>query len=447
MATLKNWNNTNFQIPDNLEARRTWGQTLSTFLKALADNALSRYGGSFNITGADINFGSSYGLVLKYVKSVSSNISATGVVRVAHGEAFAWRDFGNSADLPLTVDAANELTFNGVKVASTYRPTFTSYAAFSAIVKPSAPSAGTTLLYTKADGKMYRLDNSDRESAVGGGLVPTAISAAATVSAGTHYLVDTSSAGFTLTLPAGTPEAAIRFSDARETWDTNNLTIAPATGEIIDNLSASETLVCDVKRGWVELSWNGSRWVLSSLASTQIQDASATQAGQVTTGTQTIAGAKTFTGRATFSGGVGGRTSGATVPAGDIGEIKTSSFSATPLTTATNTNVATLSLEAGVWLVYYKPCFTHTTTAPTTITNVFASISIISATLYNPGMVADVSNDNLNQARYLGTATRYLNLAATTTVYAVMYATFSGGSGVQHANDTSAQFYAVRIFA
>ena len=106
----------------------------------------------------------------------------------------------------------------------------------------------------------------------GGGLAP--LPASATVSlavAGTHYLTNTSGGAFTATLPAGIAGSVIAFSDANETWDTFQLTIAPATGEKIDNLATNESLVCDVKRGWVELSWNSalSSWSLKSVNSIQ----------------------------------------------------------------------------------------------------------------------------------------------------------------------------------
>lgn len=106
----------------------------------------------------------------------------------------------------------------------------------------------------------------------GGGLAP--LPASATINpavAGTHYLTNTAGGAFTATLPAGIAGSVIMFSDANETWDTFQLTIAPATGEKIDNLATNETLVCDVKRGWVQLSWNSvlSSWSLRSVNSIQ----------------------------------------------------------------------------------------------------------------------------------------------------------------------------------
>lgn len=128
----------------------------------------------------------------------------------------------------------------------------------------------------------------------GGGLQPTAKTASFAAEAGNNYLTDTSGGAIVATLPAGTDGATIRFVDATESWGTNNLTITPASGQIIDMLAADETLVCDVVRGWVELSWNGSRWAFSSLASTTVGEASASSPGIVSIGTQSFAGLKTF---------------------------------------------------------------------------------------------------------------------------------------------------------
>ena len=206
---------------------------------------------------------------------------------------------GSKADVGLSnVDNTSDASKNAASVTLTNKtitnPVFNSYTDYSMVVAQSAPVSGVRV-YGKADGKLYKIDSaSGIESAIGGGLAPEAKSANFTAVAGKHYLVDTSAGAITATLPAGSSEAAIKFTDASETWDVNTLTITPAAGQIIDGLAANETLVCDVERGWVELSWNGSKWVLGSLASTQVAVASATQAGIVSTGAQTFAGAKTF---------------------------------------------------------------------------------------------------------------------------------------------------------
>jgi hypothetical protein len=103
-----------------------------------------------------------------------------------------------------------------------------------------------------------------------GGLATTYVTAGGiTAVKNTHYLTNLAASGQTITLPAGVDGDVIRFSDAGEVWDVYPLTIAPASGEKIDKLAIDETLVCDVKRGWVELSYNSTfgGWAFMSLAS------------------------------------------------------------------------------------------------------------------------------------------------------------------------------------
>jgi hypothetical protein len=108
MSQTVSFNNTNFSLPD--VGDRLWGQNVTNFLISVAQNALSKAGGSFTLT-ADANFGANYGLLAKYFKSVSSNISTTGVVRSANDEGIGWRNAANNADLILKVDNSDRIKF------------------------------------------------------------------------------------------------------------------------------------------------------------------------------------------------------------------------------------------------------------------------------------------------------------------------------------------------
>jgi hypothetical protein len=98
----------------------------------------------------------------------------------------------------------------------------------------------------------------------GGGLATELQSSAFTASAGKHYLVDNSASAFTGTLPAGSAGTVIRFSDNSRVWASRNFTIAPASGETIDGLAANETLVCDVSGAFVQVMWNGTKWIVDT---------------------------------------------------------------------------------------------------------------------------------------------------------------------------------------
>ena len=111
---------------------------------------------------------------------------------------------------------------------------------FTSSLKGLAPaSGGGTTNFLRADGTWA--------SPPGGGSASfnwTAKTTTYTAVTGDHLLADTSGGAFTITLPA-TPTAGdyIEFNDAKETWATNNLTIA-RNGSNIDSLA--EDLVCNV---------------------------------------------------------------------------------------------------------------------------------------------------------------------------------------------------------
>lgn len=112
---------------------------------------------------------------------------------------------------------------------------------FTSSLKGLAPSSGGgTSNFLRADGTWASPPG-------GGGGVSfnwTAKTTTYTAVTGDHLLADTSGGAFTITLPA-TPTAGdyIEFNDAKETWATNNLTIA-RNGSNIDSLA--EDLVCNV---------------------------------------------------------------------------------------------------------------------------------------------------------------------------------------------------------
>ena len=134
-------------------------------------------------------------------------------------------------------------------------------------------------------------------SALSGGKVLT-ISSLTTLKNDIRYLANTFAGPFSVNLPAGQVNARIEIKDALHTWQTNNLTIIPASGQKIDSLGVDEVLVCDVSGGWVTLDWDfvNSRWSLSATAVVDLNDTYATESydGIVSTGPQTFAGTKKF---------------------------------------------------------------------------------------------------------------------------------------------------------
>ena len=111
------WNGNSYDVPATGD--ENWGGSTGVdgLLISLAQNGLSKSGGSFELT-ADVDFGSSFGLKSAYFSSRSSNPASAGVGRLANTEGIYWRNAANSADLGLTVNASNQLLFNGILVSS-----------------------------------------------------------------------------------------------------------------------------------------------------------------------------------------------------------------------------------------------------------------------------------------------------------------------------------------
>lgn len=289
----------------------------------------------------------------------------------------------------------------------------------------------------------------------GGGLSPNPQNSNFTAAPGNNYLTDTSGGAITATLPAGTTGATIRFVDATESWGTNNLTITPASGEEIDLLATDESLICDVVRGWVELSWDGTRWAFSSLASTTVGVATATTPGIVSTATQQFGGDKEFIGSITPTGGIVGKTDGVAVSAGKVGEKitwNTPPASVTLTTTESDWTNATFTLTPGVWLVNYS---IQTSANPPSV----AGAVLTSVVRVTDSSNAIVQNSDKQMTAISPTAASLtinsiiagsfiVNISSNTTYKIRIQKSESGGVGigaVYNQSSARSEFYGVRI--
>ena len=142
-ATPVSWMGTTFSIPGVGESDWAGPTKVDGFLISVGNNAYSRNGGTLSLL-SDMNVGTGFGLVAPYYKSVSSNISSTGVVRLANAECMSWRNAANSANISLCLDSSNNLTFNG-------SPLFSSggvLAASAGGTGQSSYAVGDTLYYS-----------------------------------------------------------------------------------------------------------------------------------------------------------------------------------------------------------------------------------------------------------------------------------------------------------
>lgn len=114
MSLLVTFNGSNYIIPEPNEVG--WGSNLDSYFVAIAAGCLQKTGGTFTLSN-ETDFGSAFGLKSLYYKTRSSNVASTGAFRLANAETgIVWRNFANNADLPLTVNASNQLTYNGVVI-------------------------------------------------------------------------------------------------------------------------------------------------------------------------------------------------------------------------------------------------------------------------------------------------------------------------------------------
>lgn len=92
-----------------------WGQNLANYFIAIPQGALQKVGGNFFLT-AEVNFGVGFGMKVLYIKTEGTNIASAGFIRMARDEVISWRNEANDDDLSLSVNASDELLFNGVKL-------------------------------------------------------------------------------------------------------------------------------------------------------------------------------------------------------------------------------------------------------------------------------------------------------------------------------------------
>ena len=116
MAKTKTINGVTYTIPETGEDG--WGANVTAYLEAIADGGIFTGSGSVTLS-QDLNLGNTAGLIVKYVKSNSSNIADSGIIRLANGDDIAWRNNANGANLVLEVNASDKLTFNSKEVLVT----------------------------------------------------------------------------------------------------------------------------------------------------------------------------------------------------------------------------------------------------------------------------------------------------------------------------------------
>ena len=142
MSYTLTFNGNNYVLPDVNEVG--WGNNVNSYFIAIAAGCFQKTGGSFTLS-AETDFGAGFGLKSLYYKSRSSNPAGSGIVRLSNnGDAISWRNALNSADLPLIVNASNNLQFNGNDVVDAVGTGLTQTADSVALTVPVVVSSGGT---------------------------------------------------------------------------------------------------------------------------------------------------------------------------------------------------------------------------------------------------------------------------------------------------------------
>ena len=147
---------------------------------------------------------------------------------------------GTDIDINITPKAAGKIALDGIKW-------------------PNADGNPDEILTTNGSGVLSFVENSGGTSwqAVVTGTTLTAV-------AGNGYFIDTTSNVCNVTLPGGTLGDEVTLVDYAATFDTNNLTVTPDSGEKIQGQSADTTLTCAIERAGFTLAYSGATqgWLL-----------------------------------------------------------------------------------------------------------------------------------------------------------------------------------------
>ena len=178
--------------------------------------------------------------------------------------------FGGDANLiwvaadGLTIDSEKEIRLGdntGAAYVGLKAPaTITSDTPYT-LTLPVATGAADQILTTNGSGVLSFVDNSGGTDwqAVVTGATQTAV-------AGNGYFIDTTSNACNLTLPGGVLGDEVSVVDYAGTFDTNNLTVTPDTGEKIQGGSADATLTVATERAGFTLAYSGATqgWLLKN---------------------------------------------------------------------------------------------------------------------------------------------------------------------------------------
>lgn len=116
MSTPVTINGSIYQQP-NQGTPPPWGDLQASIIAALASSTLQKNGGVFTLTNP-LDFGASNGVSSISYSSRTANPSTAGIVRLAVSDSIGWRNNANNGNLLFSVNASDNILFNGVELAT-----------------------------------------------------------------------------------------------------------------------------------------------------------------------------------------------------------------------------------------------------------------------------------------------------------------------------------------
>lgn len=370
MATPVTFNGVAYSVPAFGDVGYAQGPgNLSSYLIALASGTLQASGGLFSLT-AQANFGPNFGLTAVNFTSTTANPATAGSIRLAKTDTIDWRNNANTLNLALGINGSDQLTFNGSVIG---------------LVGSSVTSvSGTANQINSTGGTTPVLSLSSTL------IIPGTF----TIPAVTNQIILGTTNTVTLTSPA--PAASRVY------------TIPDVLGAASFVMTAGAQSIAGVK------TFTGG-------------------AGGITMSGSTIAmgtGAITGSGNITFSpttAGIVGTTTNDAAATGNVGQYISSVAGGTAFgATDVYTDLTSISLTAGDWDVLFLWSGLDMKGVTTTLVAIgIGTISLNNAPNLqntNPYLVST----GLVITRLSGVSAARASLASTTTIYAKIYATYSG---------------------
>ena len=148
MAQTYTINGVAYSFPDVDDS--DWGQNVTDWAGAVSSFLLQRTGGSFTLS-AEVDFGSSYGLLVKDLGSKTANPASAGFLQLAKTDVIAWRNNANDGDLNLEKGTDDLLQFNSIDLVNLSATQTLTNKTLTTPVISSISNTGTLTLPTSTD--------------------------------------------------------------------------------------------------------------------------------------------------------------------------------------------------------------------------------------------------------------------------------------------------------